>query len=103
MADEVFVMVWKETHKQDCYDEDPDSEYGVECHSLRGKTTVHTKEVIGLDALRREVNDLGEANADNPPYDEYHLIVVYEKETKELVPEHWLYDVSKKEASQYEL
>jgi hypothetical protein len=86
-----YVIIYKATHKQGVYEEDPDSEYGNEIHYLKGKTLVEIKEVGGLEAMQKECEGIGEANADNPPYDEYEVILVYEKMSKEVVPEQYWY------------
>lgn len=86
-----YVIIYKATHKQDVYEEDPDSEYGNEIHYLKGKTLVGIKEVDGLEAMQKECEEIGEANADNPPYDEYAVVLVYEKNSKEVVPEQYRY------------
>jgi len=89
MDEKTYVIVYKHTHKVDRYEEDPDSEYGREYHYLDGDTKVETKEVLGFEAMQKECQEIGEANADNPPYDEYHIVVVYEKESHNNVPEHY--------------
>lgn len=89
--EKTYVIIYKSTHKHDVYYEDPNSDYGNEQHYLEGKTSVNTKEVVGFSAMQKECEEIGEANADNPPYDEYHVVCVYEKDTKEDVPKSYWY------------
>lgn len=82
---EAYTIIVKETHKKDCYDEDDN---GNETHYLDGETIISFREIKGIQNLKTEVERIGDANADNPPYDEYEVLAVYETFTKRLVSEY---------------
>jgi hypothetical protein len=82
-----YVIIYKHLHKEELYN-DPETK---ESYYPHGKTTVEFKEVDGFEAMQDEVEVIGEMNADNPPYDEYHVVLVYNKDTQVVVPKHWWY------------
>ena len=86
-----YVIIVKETHKKDVYEEDPDSDYGHEWHFLEGTVKIDFVEAVGIDAMRKKVEEIAEANADNPPYDEYDVMTVFEKDSKMILPKCYVY------------
>lgn len=87
--DETYVIVYKHKHSEDRYYED---DYGHEYHYLEGKSTFCTIDVKGIENVRKNIEEIGESNADNPPYDEYHFILVYDKDSKEIIPERMIFN-----------
>ena len=86
-------IIYKHTHSTDEYYED---DYGHEHHTLRGVTTLEMEDVFckdgALQLMREKLKEIGESNADNPPYDEYQVLVTYDVLTKEILPAHWTED-----------
>ena len=88
-----FIILYTHTHKDDDYYVDDSSGYDVEHHTLTsGKKTLNQKEVVGIRAVWKEIEEIGSCNADNPPYDSYDVVIVYDAETKEVLPKHYWYD-----------
>lgn len=79
-----FRIVYIATERQDHYYEDDSGDYGRECHTLVGTPQVRFKDVfckVQSEAIRmvaQEIENIGEANASNPPYDTYSVKMIYD-------------------------
>lgn len=88
VVEEVVVLVVKELHQKDSWYE---NDYGQEFHSLEGVPVVCFVEVPFSKAAAK-MDEIGEANADNPPYDSYSVVMAYYKLTKEVISLDWIRD-----------
>lgn len=79
MAFEKMTLIVKHTRRVDDYYEDDD---GRECHTMDSTSFIDFVEVPFRDAGMR-AEEIGESNADNPPYDEYEVLCAFDAETKQ--------------------
>jgi hypothetical protein len=84
----------KEFHGHDDWFEDDN---GHECHSIDGDWIINFVECEDLESAKKKVDEIAEANADNPPYDRYDFVFAYEKDSKKIVPRGYLYTRSEEE------
>lgn len=84
--EKVMVLI-KEITRKDRYDED---DFGREHHFLESETKISLSECKGMEEAKELVKHMGEANADDPPYEEYHFIIAWFKKSKKVVPKEWM-------------
>ena len=77
-----FRIVYIATERQDDYFTDDSGDYDREYHTLKGTPQVRFRDVYHKDNTVLEVakacEEIGEANADNPPYDTYSVKMIYD-------------------------
>ena len=77
---EVFIIVYRATEQKEVYSEDDN---GNEQVYLYGTTKILTRETT---TPQKDFEDIGELNANNPPYDIFEVIAVFNKDTREEIP-----------------
>jgi hypothetical protein len=81
--DEPIIIIYTETNlKEDYYEDD----YGHEYQTLNGTTKVRLTECKNYKEALYEVGQIGDSNADNPPYDSYNFVIAFCKNSKEVLP-----------------
>lgn len=78
-----ITLVFVHTHSEDEYFEDEHS--SQEWHTLRSTSTVKFIECADIPMARKAYREMCDANADNPPYDEYRFVMAYWTVTKQVI------------------
>jgi len=93
-----YRIIVRKFEGKDSYDEDDN---GNETHSIEGVPKIDFVD-CGPENLQKKAKEILEANADNPPYDYYHIIAVYDIDTMEIIPtNYWNREVAEDMDGEY--